>query len=79
MNNIKSNNLENIKKKDNEEIKINDNILKNEQYNKIMNINMNNLDDLDALYFLDKIEIKSKRAHSHGKIIPFLPIINIHK
>ena len=79
LDNLKSNYFENFKKKENEEIKINDNILKNEQYNKILNINMNNIDDLDALYFLDKIELKPKRAHSHGKIIPFLPIINIHK
>ena len=76
--NIK-NNLEIIKMKENEAIKIVDEKDKNEQFYKISNINMNNLDDLDALYFFDKIAMKPKRFHSAGKIIPFLPIINIHK
>ena len=47
---------------------------KMEQYDKIRAINEKNLDDLDALYFFDKIEMKPKRAFSSGKIIPFLPI-----
>ena len=47
---------------------------KMEQYNKIRKINEKNLDDLDALYFFDKIEMKPQRTFSCGKIIPFLPI-----
>ena len=46
---------------------------KDDQYNKIRKINQNNLDDLDALYFFDKIEMKPQRSFSSGKIIPFLP------
>ena len=37
---------------------------KNEQFNKIRKINENNMDNLDALYFFDKIEKKDKRAFS---------------
>ena len=37
-------------------------------------MNESNLDDLDALYFFDKIDMKPQRAFSCGKIIPFLPI-----
>ena len=47
---------------------------KEDQYNKIKKINENNLDDLDALYFFDKIDMKPQRAFSCDKIIPFLPI-----
>ena len=57
----------------------NENKERNEQYNKIRNINANNLDDLDALYFWDKVEMKPKRSYSTGKVIPYLPIININK
>ena len=63
----------------NKDIKTLNDIEKTEQYIKIKNLNMNNLDDLDSLYFLDKINMKPKRAYSHGKIIPFLPINNINK
>jgi len=48
------------------------------QNNKIKKINALNLDDLDALYFFDKIEMKPQRSFSGGKNIPFLPI-NIKK
>ena len=61
---------------DNDEI-----IFKNsedKQNNKIKKINEKNLDDLDALYFFDKIEMKPQRSFSGGKNIPFLPI-NIKK
>jgi uncharacterized coiled-coil protein SlyX len=47
---------------------------KGEQYDKIKKMNESNLDDLDALYFFDKIDMKPQRAFSCGKIIPFLPI-----
>ena len=45
-----------------------------EQNNKIKKINEKNLDDLDALYFFDKIETKHQRSFSSGKFIPLLPI-----
>ena len=51
----------------------------NEQFQKIIKINENNLDDLDALYFFDKIDMKPKRALSCDKIIPFLPISKLKK
>lgn len=47
---------------------------KGEQYDKVKKLNESNLDDLDALYFFDKIDMKPQRAFSCGKIIPFLPI-----
>ena len=47
---------------------------KDEQNNKIKKINEQNLDDLDALYFFDKIETKPQRSFSSGKFIPILPI-----
>ena len=78
-NNLK-NNFEKNKMKEIPEEKIkNENKERNEQYNKIRNINANNLDDLDALYFWDKVEMKPKRSYSTGKVIPYLPIINIKK
>ena len=46
----------------------------NEQFIKIKTINENNLDDLDALYFFDKVKMKEKKSFSCGKIIPFLQI-----
>ena len=52
---------------------------KNDQYNKIKFINESNLEDLDALYFFDKIEMKPQKSFSCGKIIPFLPINNLKK
>ena len=76
LNNIKNNNLE---MNNSTSSKFLNDIEKTEQYIKIKNLNMNNLDDLDSLYFLDKINMKPKRAYSHGKIIPFLPINNINK
>ena len=76
INNIKNNNFE---LNDSVNHKNMNDIEKTEQYIKIKNINMNNLDDLDSLYFWDKIYMKPKRAFSHGKIIPFLPINNINK
>ena len=76
MNNIKNNNLE---MNNSTSSKFLNDIEKTEQYIKIKNLNMNNLDDLDSLYFLDKINMKPKRAYSHCKIIPFLPINNINK
>ena len=76
INNIKNNNFE---LNDSVTHKNMNDIEKTEQYIKIKNINMNNLDDLDSLYFWDKIYMKPKRAFSHGKIIPFLPINNINK
>ena len=45
-----------------------------QQNNKIQKINERNLDDLDALYFFDKIEARHQRAFSGGKLIPTLPI-----
>ena len=47
---------------------------KGEQFDKIKKLNESNLDDLEALYFFDKIDMKPQRAFSCGKIIPFLPI-----
>ena len=44
------------------------------QNNKIKKINEKNLDDLDALYFYDKIEMKGQRSLSNGKNIPLIPI-----
>ena len=44
------------------------------QNNKIKKINERNLDDLDALYFFDKIEGKPHRFFSGGKMVPILPI-----
>ena len=78
MNNIKNNN-NNLEMNNSTSAKFLNDIEKTEQYIKIKNLNMNNLDDLDSLYFLDKINMKPKRAYSHGKIIPFLPINNINK
>ena len=37
-------------------------------------MNKNNLDDLDALYFFDKIEMKNKRSNSQT-----VPLIKIGK
>ena len=79
MNNIKNNNNNNLEMNNSTSSKFLNDIEKTEQYIKIKNLNMNNLDDLDSLYFLDKINMKPKRAYSHGKIIPFLPINNINK
>ena len=47
---------------------------KDEQNDKIKRINEQNLDDLDALYFFDKVESKPQRSFSSGKFIPLLPI-----
>ena len=44
-----------------------------EYNNKVFKLNKKNLDDLDALYFFDKINMKNKRASS--KEIPLIPII----
>ena len=44
------------------------------QNKKIEKINEKNLDDLDALYFFDKIETKPQRSFSGDKMIPILPI-----
>ena len=44
------------------------------QYNKIKKINEKNIDDLDALYFFDKIETKPQRSFSGGELIPLLPL-----
>ena len=79
MNNIKNNNNNNLEMNNSTSSKFLNDIEKTEQYIKIKNLNMNNLDDLDSLYFLDKINMKPKRAYSHGKIIHFLPINNINK
>ena len=76
INNTKNNNFELI---DSSTQKIMNEIEKTEQFTKIKNINMNNLDDLDSLYFFDKIYMKPRRAYSHGKNIPFLSINNINK
>ena len=76
INNIKNNNFELI---DSSTQKIMNEIEKTEQFTKIKNINMNNLDDLDSLYFSFKIYMKPRRAYSHGKNIPFLYINNINK
>ena len=65
--------------KENDEKNINIENKKSEQYYKIKNINMNNLDDLDSLYFMDKIQMKPQRSYSCGKVIPFLPIHKIYK
>ena len=74
-----NNNFEKNKMKEIQEKKIIENKEKNEQYNKIRNINAKNLDDLDALYFWDKVEMKPQRSYSSGKVIPYLPIIRINK
>ena len=77
--NNEKNNLEKIRYKENDE-KISINVNKeSEQYIKIRNINANNLNDLDALYFWDKVEMKPQRSYSTGKVIPYLPIISIKK
>ena len=77
-NNMK-NNFEINKIKETQEENINNIIINNEQYYKIRKINENNLNDLDALYFWDKVDMKPKRSYSTGKVIPYLPIININK
>ena len=60
--NNEKNNLEKIRYKENDE-KISINVNKeSEQYIKIRNINANNLNDLDALYFWDKVEMKPQRS-----------------
>ena len=76
-NNFKINFDKNIIKENKE--KIIEKKEESEQYNKIKNLNINNLDDLDALYFWDKVEMKPQRSYSTGKVIPYLPIININK
>jgi hypothetical protein len=77
-NNMK-NNFEKNKIKEKQEQNIINIKENNEQYYKIKKINENNLDDLDALYFWDKIDMKPQRSYSTGKVIPYLPIININK
>ena len=77
-NNMK-NNFEKNKIKEKQEQNIINIKENNEQYYKIRKINENNLDDLDALYFWDKIDMKPQRSYSTGKVIPYLPIININK
>ena len=41
--------------------------------NKIMNINKSNLNDLDALYFFDKVDMTINQS-SPTQIIPILPL-----
>ena len=64
-NHITSNENENLNIKTFEKGSINE---------KIFNLNKNNLDDLDALYFFDKIEMKNKRSNSQT-----VPLIKIGK
>ena len=49
-----------------------ENYITDEQNNKIFKLNEKNLDDLDALYFFDKINDKSKKTSSRK--IPLIPI-----
>ena len=42
---------------------------KNEQNNKVLKFNQKNLEDLDALYFYDKVEMNPKKSLSIPKII----------
>ena len=61
---IYKNNLKKNKSVDKIEIK--------EQNHKILKLNEQNLDDLDALYFFDKVNMNCKRSSSLG--IPLIPI-----
>ena len=45
---------------------------KGSENEKIYNINKNNLDDLEALYFFDKINLNHKRSFSHN--VPFIKL-----
>ena len=49
--------------------------IEQEKNGKIFEMNKNNLDDLDALYFFDKIKMAPKRSNSEIKI----PILNMTK
>ena len=71
--NLNNNFFEKYKFTENKDLKI-PNKGKSEQFIKIKKINENNLNDLDSLYFFDKIEKKHQKSFSFGKIIPILPI-----
>ena len=61
--------------KTDEDSKINtkeENYIIDEQNNKVFKLNEKNLDDLDALYFFDKINDKGKKSSSRK--IPLIPI-----
>lgn len=45
---------------------------KGSENEKIYNINKNNLDDLEALYFFDKINLNHKRSFSYN--VPFIKL-----
>ena len=62
--NNSKNDLNNLKKKENYE--------NDEQNIKVFKLNEQNLNDLDALYFFDKVNMKIKRSYS--KRIPLIPI-----
>ena len=53
--------------------KLNESYGKDDYNHKLYKLNEKNLDDLDALYFFDKINTKCKRSSSRG--IPLIPII----
>ena len=60
--------IKKIQKKNKSEEKI----LMKEQNHKILKLNEKNLDDLDALYFFDKINMDCQQSSSRG--IPLIPI-----
>ena len=63
----------NLYSEDSLEIKKEKNYEEEEEQNyKVFKLNEKNLDDLDALYFFDKVNMKIKRSSSKG--IPLIPI-----
>ena len=50
---------------------------KGSENEKIYNINKNNLDDLEALYFFDKINLNHKRSFSPN--VPFIKLKKMKK
>ena len=61
-----------IYKKNTKKFKSEEKIIMKEQNHKIFKLNEKNLDDLDALYFFDKINMNCKQSSSRG--IPLIPI-----
>ena len=70
--NTNNNNINQNNNNNNNNINISNNI-DDKEYKKIFNFNKNNLGDLDALYFFDKIHMNHNRSKSVLNI-PYLPI-----
>jgi hypothetical protein len=68
-------NNNNINQNNNNNININN--IDDKEYKKIYNFNKNNLGDLDALYFFDKIHMNHNRSKSVLNI-PYLPINKVN-